>query len=104
MPHALAVRHLVVGDDERDAYLERLATRRASAAACGVHFWAFEHEAERGRFIEFVETADRGALSTALTQDALVAETLDFRVAPTQAETHAAVEVYLELATSSDSH
>ena len=88
MPHALAVRHVVVGDDERDAYLQQLATRRASAAACGVHFWTFEHEAERGRFVEFVETADRATLTLALTQDALGAGT----------------DVYVELAPLPDSH
>ena len=88
MPHALAVRHVVVGDDERAAYLERLAVRRASATARGVHFWAFEHESARGRFIEFVETADRGALTTALTHDPLVAQG----------------DVYLELAPPFDPH
>ncbi|MBV9879881.1 MAG: hypothetical protein JO180_05255 [Gemmatirosa sp.] len=98
MPHALAVRHVVVDDEERVAYLARLAERRASAAACGVHFWAFEHEAGGGRFLEFIETRDRASLGTALDQDALFAETLDFRLAPTRAEAEARTDVYLELA------
>lgn len=102
MPHALAVRTLDVVDGERDAYLRRLAERVASARACGVHFWAFEHERQRGRFIEFVETAERGALTTALAQDALLAETLDFRVAPTRAEAMAPHEIFLELPANHD--
>ena len=101
MPHALSVRHLVVDDDERGAYLARLAERRASAAACGVHFWAFEREDARGRFIEFVETRDRASLGTALDQDALFTETLDFRLAPTRAEAAARAEVFLETVTPS---
>ncbi len=93
----LPVRRLTVDADERAAYLARLAERRASAAACGVHFWAFEREEGAGEFLEFIETADRGALSTALAQDALVAESLDFRHAPTRAEAEARVEVYHEI-------
>ena len=98
MPHALAVRHLTVDADERAAYLARLAERQASAKACGVHFWAFEREDAAGEFLEFVETRDRGALSTALTQDALFSESLDFRHAPTRAEATARTVVYLETA------
>jgi len=102
VPHALAIRTLDVPDAERDAYLRRLAERTASAKACGTHFWTFEHESTRGRFVEFVETGDRGALQTALTQDALVCETLDFRVAPTRAENEARPEIYLECAPHPD--
>jgi hypothetical protein len=98
MPHALAVRHLTVDDDERAAYLARLAERRASALACGVHFWAFEHERGGGQFLEFVETRDRASLTTALDQDALFTESLDFRLAPTRAEAAARTDVYIELA------
>jgi hypothetical protein len=97
MPHALAVRRLAVEGEERESYLARLAERRASAAACGVHFWAFEREGGSGEFLEFIETRDRASLDTALAQDALVAESLDFRHAPARAEADALAEVFLEI-------
>jgi len=100
MPHALAVRHLRVDDDERGAYLARLGERLASAKACGTHVWAFERERGTGEFVEFVEARDRAALATALDQDALFAESLDFRLAPARAEA-AAFDVYLEIVTPS---
>ena len=87
----------MVSDGERAAYLARLAERRASAAACGVRFWAFEHERATGRFVEFVETADRASLDTALAQDALFTESLDFRLAPAADEVVARFERYVEL-------
>jgi hypothetical protein len=96
-PHALAVRRLSVTDGERAAYLARLAERRASAAACGVNFWAFEREGGAGEFLEFIETKDRGSLATALAQDALVSETLDFRHAPARAEADARADVFIEI-------
>lgn len=96
-PHALAVRHLAVDDEERDAYLARLGERVASAAACGTRFWAFEHDTKRGHFVEFIETSSGRALDTALAQDALFAETLDFRIAPPAAESGAAFARYTEL-------
>jgi hypothetical protein len=99
VPHALAIRRLAVTPHERDAYLARLAERLASARACGVHFWAFEREGAAGEFVEFVETRDRAALATALDQDALFVEALDFRLAPTQAELDARPELYLEIVT-----
>ncbi len=95
MPRALAIRHVDVAGDERDAYLARLAERTASARACGYNCWAFEREGEPGRFVEFVEARDRGALATALTQDALHGETLDWRLAPAGAD--ATPEIYLEV-------
>ena len=98
MPHALSVRRLTVEADERATYLARLGERQASAAACGVHFWAFEREGTFGQFLEFVETRDRASLATALLQDALFTETLDFRLAPTRAEASASAEVFLEIA------
>ena len=98
-PHALAIRRLTVAVEERDTYLARLAERRASARACGVHFWAFEREGAAGEFVEFVETRDRAALATALDQDALFVEALDFRLAPTRAELAASPDVYVEIVT-----
>ena len=96
MPHALAIRYLTVDDDERAAYLARLAERRSSARAVGFNLWAFEREDARGRFVEFVETRDRGALASALTQDALFAETLDWRLAPAAGENPDPL-IYLEV-------
>jgi hypothetical protein len=90
-----------VDDDERAPYLARLTERRASASACGVHFWAFEREGGAGEFLEFVEARDRAELTTALDQDALFTETLDFRLAPTRAEAEARGAVYLEIVTPS---
>ena len=81
-PRALAIRHVAVDGEGRAAYLARLAERTASARACGYNCWAFEREGAPGRFVEFIEARDRGALDTALTQDALHGETLDWRHAP----------------------
>ena len=95
MPRALAIRHLSVAGDERGAYLARLAERVASARACGYNCWAFERDGEPGRFVEFIEAGDRGALDTALTQDALHGEALDWRRAPVGAGVEPAI--YLEV-------
>jgi hypothetical protein len=95
MPRALAIRHLTVAGDDRGAYLARLAERVASARACGYNCWAFERDGEPGRFVEFIEARDRGALDTALTQDALHAEALDWRHAPVGADAEPAI--YLEV-------
>ncbi len=96
MPRALAIRHLTVPEGERAGYLARLAERTASARACGHHLWAFADERRADRVVEFVETRDRAALATALTQDALLAESLDFRAAPSDGET-AGWEVFVGL-------
>jgi len=97
MPRALAVRHVTVTGDARVAYLARLAERTASARACGYNCWAFEREGAPGTFVEFVEAPDRGALDTALTQDALHGETLDWRLEPAGADAEPAI--YLEVRT-----
>ncbi len=86
MARALAIRYVDVGADERAPYLARLAERTASARAVGYHLWAFERQDASGRFVEFVETAGHDALTTALMQDALLAESLDFRIPPAAAE------------------
>ena len=96
MPHALAIRRLTVPDAERAAYLARLAERRASARATGFNLWAFEGEGAPGEFVEFIETRDRAALATALAQDALFAETLDWRLGPVSGEL-ADPTIYLEV-------
>lgn len=82
MPRALAIRHLMVAEGARAPYLARLAERTASARAAGYHLWAFAQQDAADRVVEFLEAADPAALGTALLQDALFAETLDFRVAP----------------------
>jgi hypothetical protein len=103
VPHALAVRNVSVSDGERASYLGRVLARRASAAACGVHFWAFEREDAPGQFIEFIETRDRASLDTALAQDTLFTESLDFRIAPTIGEHDACTDVYLEIVPPNES-
>jgi hypothetical protein len=82
VPRALAIRHLVVPDATRAEYRARLSQRTASARACGYNLWAFEQEGAPARIVEFLETADASALRTALTQDALLGESLDFGSAP----------------------
>jgi hypothetical protein len=76
-------------------YLARLAERRASARACGYNCWAFEREGRPGEFVEFLEARDRTGLDTALTQDALHGEALDWRFEP--AGDAAPAAVYLEI-------
>jgi hypothetical protein len=82
MARALALRHLTVADGARADYRARLAERTASARACGYHLWAFEQDGAPDRVVEFVEAADATTLRTALLQDALLAESLDFVAAP----------------------
>lgn len=86
MPRALAIRRLSVAAAERAGYLARLAERTASARACGHHLWAFAGADDAEQVVEFVETRDRAALATALAQDQLLAESLDFRAAPAAGE------------------
>jgi hypothetical protein len=52
----LLVTERVVAPESRARHVESLATRRAHCAAVGAHFWAFEHDTEPGRYLEFVET------------------------------------------------
>ena len=82
MPRALAIRYLAIADETRAAYRARLAERTASARACGYNLWAFEQDGSPARIVEFLETADAPSLRTALVQDALLAESLDFRSEP----------------------
>ena len=82
MPRALAIRYLTVPDETRADYSGRLVERTASARACGYHLWAFEQDGSPARIVEFLETPDASSLRTALVQDALLGESLDFRSAP----------------------
>jgi hypothetical protein len=106
VPRALAIRYLTLAPDERAPYRARLAERVASARASGFHLWVFAEQeqtapgpADSGasapgtsdpgtaeRLVEFVEAGGAAALDAALTQDALLAEGLDFRHAPSTAE------------------
>lgn len=99
MPRALAIRYVTVDADARAAYVARLAERAASARACGYNCWAFEQEGAPGRFVEFVEARDRGALDTALAQDTLHGEVLDWRHPPVG---DAPVEIFLQLDVPAD--
>jgi hypothetical protein len=62
-----AVRTLLVSErtiapDGRVRHLESLVARRDHCHAAGAHFWAFEHVAEPGRFLEFVEVREPALL------------------------------------------
>ncbi|MGZ8412511.1 MAG: hypothetical protein ACXW61_04955 [Gemmatirosa sp.] len=82
MPRALAIRYLTVDGRARDAYRARLAERTASARANGYHLWAFAQEDAADRMVEFIEAGSPSTLATALVQDALLGEALDFRTEP----------------------
>ena len=86
MPRALAIRHLTLAADEHAPYRARLAERVASAKASGFHLWVFAEAGTPDRLVEFVEAGGEVALTAALAQDALLAEGLDFRHAPSSAE------------------
>lgn len=86
MPRALAIRHLTLAPDEHAPYRARLAERVASARANGFHLWVFAEEGTPERLVEFIETGSAEALASALVQDALLGEGLDFRHPPTPAD------------------
>ena len=65
MARSLHMIERLVAADERSGYLAELAQRRAQAAAANAHFWAFEHAAQVGRFVEFTEAPSEGALARA---------------------------------------
>ncbi len=69
MPRTLAMQERRVTEAERAEYLAALSARSSSASAAQAHFWAFEHASDRGRFVEFVEAADREALTRFLGVD-----------------------------------
>ena len=95
MPRALAIRHVTVPDDARAAYLARAAERQASARACGYGWRTFARDGDPRRYVECIEAGGRAALDAALAQDALFAESLDWRLAP--AGDDAPPEIYLEV-------
>ena len=86
MPRALAIRYLALEADEQAPYQARLAERVASARASGFHLWVFAEASAPERLVEFVEAGSASALEAALAQDALLAEGLDFRHAPSTTE------------------
>jgi hypothetical protein len=55
-----------VADAARAGYLREVAERRAACAPHGVQCWVFEHVAEPGRFVEFVEARDQATLDRVL--------------------------------------
>lgn len=58
----LLVTERTIAPELRARHVELLAARRAQCTAAGAHFWAFEHETESGRYLEFVETQDARVL------------------------------------------
>lgn len=66
MPRCLVMSERTVSEAERENYLQSLAVRRKHAAAASVHFWVFEDDSTRGRFMEFVEAGSHEALRNAV--------------------------------------
>jgi hypothetical protein len=58
----LLVTERTVAPEGRAQHVEALATRRAHCLAAGAQFWAFEHESEPGRYVEFVEAREPSVL------------------------------------------
>lgn len=73
MPRMLAIAEQRVTLDARQAYLVSLSARRTAAQASRVAFWVFEHVADEGRFIEFIEGADEQAVAAACANNASLA-------------------------------
>ena len=65
MARSLHMVERVVPAEERSRYLATLVERQARAAAVKAHFWAFEHAAQGGRFVEFTEAPSEEALAAA---------------------------------------
>jgi hypothetical protein len=59
-----------IAPERRAHQIEVLAARRAQCAAAGAQFWAFEHETEAGRYLEFVESRDATVLDALAQNDA----------------------------------
>lgn len=58
----LLVTERTIAPELRAQHVETLSARRARCAAAGAHFWAFEHDTDVGRYLEFVETRADAAL------------------------------------------
>jgi hypothetical protein len=54
----LLVTERAVGAQDRASYIETLRATRTRCAEQGVHFWAFEHATDAGRYVEFAEAKD----------------------------------------------
>lgn len=64
------MRERVVAPAERERYLAGLRAARARCEALGVHFWAFEHERDPERFVEFAEAKSSQLLDAAALDEA----------------------------------
>ncbi len=58
----LLVTERVVAPESRARYVDSLAGLRDRCVAAGVQFWAFEHDSEPGRFLEFAEARQASLL------------------------------------------
>lgn len=58
----LLVSERVVPASEREHYVESLRETQARCEAVGVRFWAFEHERDGSRYMEFAEAKDETML------------------------------------------
>jgi hypothetical protein len=60
----LLVAERVVPPADRERYVAALRDTQARCEAVGVHFWAFEHERDHSRYLEFAEAKDASRLNT----------------------------------------
>ena len=58
----LLVAERVVPSREREQYVAALRETQSRCELAGVHFWAFEHERDPSRFLEFAEAKDATVL------------------------------------------
>jgi len=66
----LLVTERTVAPDGRARHVEALVARRDQCLAAGAQFWAFEHESEPGRYLEFVEVRRSEQLDALALDDA----------------------------------
>jgi hypothetical protein len=65
MPKVLTIGRTTVSADQRDAFLARVAARKAHYSAHDVRYWVFEEASLPGAFVEFCEANDAATLSKA---------------------------------------
>ncbi len=58
----LLVAERAVPATERQHYVSSLHETKARCEAVGVHFWAFAHERDTSRYLEFAEAKDASTL------------------------------------------
>ncbi len=66
----LLVAERVVPPSERERYVASLRETQVRCEAEGVHFWAFEHERDQSRYLEFAEAKDAARLNAVVLDSA----------------------------------